>query len=664
MKSASFEPIPVQAPPITEPTVRLLDKIHSPADLKALPESDLAQLAHEVREELIYVMSEANPSGVGGHLGPNLGVVELTIALHRVFNTPKDKFVFDVSHQAYVHKMFTPQGRPGDIKTIRQYEGLNGFMLRTESEHDCYGAGHAGTALSAALGMAAGRDQRGGDENVVCVAGDAAFTCGVSYEALNNVAETTKRLIVVLNDNEWSIAKNVGAMAGYFNRIATHPTYQHLHEQASRFIQMIGGKSAVSLAGKLEAGVKNLLVPSVLFEDLGLRYYGPIDGHDTALLIKTFEFLKTQNEPVLLHILTKKGKGYSPALKQPDKFHGLGKYKLETGETASAALPTYSEYLGDSLANFADNNAKVVAITGAMPSGTGLGRFQKRHPKKYYDVGIAEEHAALFACGLAVQGMQPFLAIYSTFMQRAYDMIIHDMALQNLNVRLCMDRAGLSGDDGPTHHGLFDIGYLRHVPNLAFMQPKDEEEFVDMLWTMANYNEGPIAIRYPRGAGTGAKPKPQPKLLEIGKAEVVRHGSQGAPRVALFGLGGMCAMAEEAADLLEKEGISAAVINPRWIKPMDTGTLEFFARSVEVVCTLEDHVLPNGYGCAVMEHLSEQRITTPVVRLGWPDQFIEHGTIPILRKKHGLTAEALVARVLPLLKKQGSAARPTPVSAA
>ena len=655
MKSASFEPLAVQAPPITEPKVRLLDKIHSPADLKALPESDLGQLAQEVRDELIYVMSESNLSGVGGHLGPNLGVVELTIALHRVFNTPRDKFVFDVSHQAYVHKMFTPQGRPGDIKSIRQYEGLNGFMLRTESEHDCYGAGHAGTALSAALGMAAGRDQRGGDENVVCVAGDAAFTCGVSYEALNNVVETTKRLIVVLNDNEWSIAKNVGAMAGYFNRIATHPTYQHLHEQASRFIQMIGGKNAVSLAGKLEAGVKNLLLPSVLFEDLGLRYYGPIDGHDTALLIKTFEFLKTQNEPVLLHILTKKGKGYSPALQQPDKFHGLGKYKLETGETTAAPLPTYSEYLGDTLANFADNNSKVVAITGAMPSGTGLGRFQKRHPKKYYDVGIAEEHAALFACGLAVQGMQPFLAIYSTFMQRAYDMIIHDMALQNLNVRLCMDRAGLSGDDGPTHHGLFDIGYLRHVPNLAFMQPKDEEEFVDMLWTMANYNEGPIAIRYPRGAGTGAKPKPQPKLLEVGKAEVVRHGGKGAPRVALFGLGGMCTMAEEAADLLEAQGISAAVVNPRWIKPMDTGTLEFFARSVEVICTLEDHVLPNGYGCAVMEHLGEQRIPTPVVRLGWPDQFIEHGTIPILRKKHGLTAEALVARVLPLLKKQAGA---------
>lgn len=642
--------------------MRLLDKIQSPADLKALPESDLGQLAQEVREELIYVMSETNPHSVGGHLGPNLGVVELTIALHRVFTTPKDKFVFDVSHQSYVHKMFTSGSRPAGIETIRQPGGLNGFMLRTESEHDCYGAGHAGTALSAGLGMAVGRDLRGGDESVVVVAGDAAFTCGVSYEALNNVAEATKKFIVVLNDNEWSIAKNVGAMAGYFNRIATNPTYQHLHEQTSRFISMIGGKSALKLASKVEAGVKNLLVPSVIFEDLGLRYYGPIDGHDTALLIQTFEFLKTQEEPVILHILTKKGKGYSPALQQPDKFHGLGKFKLETGETATAALPTFSEILGDTLANFADSNQKIVAITGAMPTGTGLVRFQRRHPDRYYDVGIAEEHAALFACGLAIQGYQPFLTIYSTFMQRAYDMIIHDIALQNLNVRLCMDRAGLSGDDGPTHHGLFDIGYLRHVPNLVHMQPKDEDEFADMLWTMANYHSGPIAIRYPRGAGTGAKPKAQPKLIEIGKAEVVRRASN--PRVAIFGLGSMCAMAEEAADLLEQAGIGAVVINARWIKPLDAGMLEYYANGCEVVCTLEDHVLPNGFGCAVMEHLSEARITTPVVRLAWPDQFIEHGNVAALREHYGLTAKALVARVLPLLEKSKAAPRQQPADAA
>src|SRR6266513_216480 len=618
---------------------RLLDGIRSPADIKALREQDLPQLAQEVRDELIKVLSQT-----GGHLGPNLGVVELTIALHRVFNTPRDRFVMDVSHQGYVHKMFT--GRLDRFHTMRQYGGLNGFLLRTESEHDCYGAGHAGPALSAALGMAVGRDLRGGDEHIVVVAGDAAFTCGISYEALNNVKSHTKRFIVVLNDNEWSIAKNVGAIASYLNAIVTNPTYAHLHDKASGFIKAIAGKTAAHFAHKVEESVKGLLVPSVIFEELGLRYYGPIDGHDIPLLTRTFEFLKRQDEPVLLHILTKKGKGYEPALAKPDKFHGLGKYKIESGETAPAPTPTYSEILGKTLAKFADSNEKIVAITAAMPSGTGLGFFQAQHPTRYFDVGIAEEHAALFACGLATQGLKPFLTIYSTFMQRAYDMIIHDIALQNLNVALCMDRAGLSGDDGPTHHGLFDIGYLRHVPNFVHMQPKDEDEFIDMLWTIANYDAGPIAIRYPRGAGTGAVPKASPKLLEIGKAEVVKHGRD----VAIFGLGNMFEVAEEAARKLEEKGISVALINPRWIKPMDTGTLEFFARSVEVACTIEDHVLHNGFGCAVMEHLHSQMSNTPVVRVGWPCQFVKHGTIPILQKKHGITADALVEKVLPLLQ--------------
>ncbi len=626
------------------PGAHLLKGIHSPADIKALHENDLPQLAQEVREELISVLSRT-----GGHLGPNLGVVELTIALHRVFETPKDKFVFDVSHQGYVHKMFT--GRLDRIGTMRQYEGLNGFLLRTESEHDSYGAGHAGTAISAGLGMAVGRDLRGTNEDVVVVAGDAAFTCGISYEALNNAKSQTKRFIVVLNDNEWSIAKNVGAIASYLNNIVANPTYAGLHDKARRFVEAIAGKTAVHLAHKLEEGVKNLLVPSVIFEELGMRYYGPIDGHDIPLLIRTFEFLKTQDEPVLLHILTKKGKGYEPAIAKPDKFHGLGKYKVESGETAASPTPTYSEYMGQTLAKFADSNQKIVAITAAMPSGTGLGIFQAQHPTRYFDVGIAEEHAALFACGMATQGLKPFLTIYSTFMQRAYDMIIHDIALQNLNVALCMDRAGLSGDDGPTHHGLFDIGYLRHIPNIVHMQPKDEDEFIDMLWTMANYNSGPIAIRYPRGIGTGAQPKPAPKLLEIGKAEVVQHGRD----VAIFGLGNMFEVAAEAARILEEQGISVALINPRWIKPLDTGTLEFFARSVQVVATLEDHVLHNGFGCAAMEHLHTQMIHTPVVRIGWPDQFIEHGTIPILRKKHGLTATALVEKILPLLTRRGHA---------
>ncbi len=627
MKSASSDR-PSSVSPI-------LDTIRSPGDVKAIPADRLPEFAAEIRALLIEALSRT-----GGHLGPNLGVVELTIALHRVFSTPDDKFVFDVSHQGYVHKLLT--GRRDRISTIRQYGGLNGFLLRTESEHDCYGAGHAGTALSAGLGMAKARDLAGAGENVVVVAGDAAFTCGVSFEALNNIAQTTRRFIVVLNDNEWSIAKNVGAIAGYFNRIATHPAFAHIHAQAARFVEQIGGKAARKLVGKMEEGVKNLILPSVIFEELGLRYYGPIDGHDIPLLIQTFEFLKKQEEPVLLHILTQKGKGYAPALEKPDKFHGLGSFKADTGETAAAPLPTYSQILGETLAKFAEKDDKITAITGAMPSGTGLGIFQKACPGRYFDVGIAEEHAALFACGLATRGFKPFLAIYSTFMQRAYDMIIHDMALQNLPVALCMDRAGLSGDDGPTHHGLFDIGYLRHIPNLVHMQPKDEEEFVHMLWTMAHHQAGPIAIRYPRGAGTGATLPAKPILLEIGKAETVREGD----RVALFGLGALFPMALETADLLAKQGISAAVINPRWIKPLDTETIVAFAKKSEVLCTFEDHVLHNGFGAGVIEHLNDAGIATPVVRIGWPDQFIEHGTVEILRAKHGLTATAAVEKIL------------------
>jgi len=617
---------------------RLIDGIDSPDDLKRLPEEDLPRLAAEIREELIGTLAET-----GGHLGPNLGVVELTIALHRVFDTPADRILFDVSHQGYVHKILT--GRRGRMSTMRQHGGLNGFLLRGESDHDCYGAGHAGTALSAALGMAAARDMNGGSEHVVAVAGDAAFTCGVSYEALNNVAETTRRFLVVLNDNQWSIARNTGAIAEHLNRIATSPAYEHLHDQAARFVEWIGGKSARKLAHKIKSGVKQIIGPGVIFENLGLRYFGPIDGHDIPLLIRTFEFLKTLNEPVILHILTKKGLGYPPAMAKPDKFHGLGKYQPDTGETDTAGTPTYSELFGRTLADFADHNRKIVAVTAAMPNGTGLVQFATRHADRFYDVGIAEEHAAIFAAGMATRGMKPFVAIYSTFMQRAFDMIVHDIALQNLNVCLCMDRAGLSGDDGPTHHGLFDIAYLRSIPGITAMQPKDEEEFVDMLWTMTNHHEGPVAIRYPRGAGTGAVPKSSPRILEIGKSEVLRHGTD----VALFGLGNFCAVALEAADLLEKAGIKAAVINPRWIKPLDTGTLEFFARGTRLVCTLEDHAVTGGFGSAVAEHLSEAGITTPLVRVGWPDQFIEHGSVAILRKKYGMTAEATAERILKAL---------------
>lgn len=621
-----------------------LPAIKSSADLKALPLEQLPALAENIRQTLITTLSRT-----GGHLGPNLGVVELTIALHYVFNTPEDHLVFDVSHQGYVHKMIT--GRWDQIPTIRQHEGLNGFLLRTESEHDCYGAGHAGTALGAALGMAVGRDLRGSDEHVVCVAGDAAFTCGPVFEALNNVAAHTDRLIVVLNDNEWSIDRNVGAIAKYLTAIATHPGYATLHQNAADFVEKLLGKGVRRWAGKVEESAKGLLLPnraeavsrtSVLFEEFGFRYYGPMDGHDTALLIKTFEFLKTQREPVLLHIITEKGRGYKPALDDPGKFHGLGKYNIETGETPPAATPTYSAIFARSITDFAKEDPKIVAITAAMPGGTGLSVFKKEIPERYFDVGIAEEHAALFACGLATQGLKPFLTIYSTFMQRAYDMVIHDMAIQQLPVRICMDRGGLSGDDGPTHHGLFDIGYLRHIPNLVHMQPKDEDEFVDMLWTMAQYDRGPIAIRYPRGSGVGAKPKEKPVLLQIGRAEVVAADGE----VALLGLGAMFELAVETRRLLAAQGISAALVNPRWIKPLDGEVLERFGRQCRVLCTLEDHVLHNGFGCAVIEHLHDAGITTPVVRIGWPDRFIEHGSVPLLRQRHGVTAENAVEKIL------------------
>ena len=613
----------------------LLDGIKGPADVKKLEIEQLPELAQEIREKLISCLAVT-----GGHLGPNLGVVELTIALHYVFETPEDNFVFDVSHQGYVHKMLT--GRADKIDTIRTYEGLNGFLLRTESEHDCYGAGHAGTAVSAALGMAKARDLNGEDSNVIAVAGDAAFTCGPTLEALNNVQSATKKFICVLNDNEWSIDRNVGALAKYFNALQTHSTYSDVRKKASEFIEKMVGKGARDLAHKVERNAKNLLFPSVIFEKFGLRYFGPIDGHDIELLISTFQHLKKETEPVILHIITEKGRGYDPALAKPGKFHGLGPYKVEDGSTAATEHPTYSEIFGRAVTDFAKKDEKMVAITAAMPGGTKLEIFKQEIPERYFDVGIAEEHAALYACGLATKGIKPFLAIYSTFMQRAYDMIIHDMALQKLPVRLCMDRGGLSGDDGPTHHGLFDIGYLRPVPDLVHMQPKDEEEFVDMLWTMANYEDGPIAIRYPRGAGTGAKPKETPVIMEIGQAEVVSKGTD----VALIGLGDMFSVAEETKRQLEEKGLSVTLINPRWIKPLDALTLSDAARDCQVVCTFEDHVLINGFGLSVIELLEDQSINTPVERIGWPDDFVEHGKPEILREKHGMTAEAAVEKIL------------------
>ncbi len=620
----------------------ILDRIESPADVKQLSLPELDQLAAEIREELISVLSVN-----GGHLGPNLCVVELTLAMHYVFNTPTDHFLFDVSHQAYVHKLLT--GRRRQFRTIRTPGGLNGFMLRTESPHDCYGAGHAGTALSAALGMAVARDKIGGGEHVVAVAGDAAFTCGITYEALNNIAHHTKRMVVVLNDNKWSIDKNVGAIATYLNKIVTNPKYDYLHERAGKFVEKLAGKSALQMARRAEEAAKSMLLPSVIFEELGLKYYGPIDGHDIGTLIKTFEFLKAQERPILLHVLTQKGKGFEPAIQKQKKFHGLGPFDPETGETKPLSRRTYSEVFADTLVKLANVNPKLVAITAAMPNGTGLDRFQPHHPDKYFDVGIAEEHAVLFAAGLAAKGMKPFCTIYSTFLQRAFDPIVHDVCLQNLPVVFCMDRGGLSADDGPTHHGLFDISYLRGIPNIIHMVPKDEDELADMMFTAMHW-DGPIAIRYPRGTGPGVPVKDVPKAIPIGKSELLQHGEH--DRVAIFALGALVPMGLELALRLENEGISAAVINARFTKPVDTEMLEFYASSVEAIVTLEDHVLCGGFGSAVLEELNKLQIATPVVRIGWPDQFIEHGKQDALRAKYGVSVEAALTKLRPLLAAQ------------
>ena len=634
---------------------RYLDMVDHPAHVKKLTVKQLEKLAEELREELIRGLANH-----GGHLGPNLGVVELTVALHRVFETPKDKFVWDVSHQSYVHKLLT--GRKDRFRTIRTTDGLNGFALRTESEHDCYGAGHAGTALSAALGMAAARDRQGSKENVVCVFGDAALTNGISFEALNNIAQTTKKFIGILNDNEWSIAKNVGAISSYLNKLITNPGYNRITRDLQKFIaKMPTGKLALRLGLKGQEALKGTVTQvalehneetldsdgrggfgsSLVFEEFGIRYLGPIDGHDLPLLVETLEFAKTCDQPIVIHLITKKGKGFRAALKHPEKFHGTGPYNPDTGESLPpkpSTPPKYQDVFGQTMVKICQKDTTVVGITAAMPSGTGLGALEKAMPERYYDVGIAEEHAVLFAAGMASMGQRPVCAIYSTFLQRAYDMIVHDVALQNLPVTFCMDRAGLSANDGPTHHGLFDIAYLNCVPGIIAMAPSNEDELADMMFTATHQNQ-PTFIRYPRGNGEGVEVKNQPTLIEIGKAEVLQNFSNNEkPRVAFFALGPMRAIANAAIGELGAENIDAAIINPRFTKPIDGGTTEFFAEAAEVVVTIEDHVLRGGYGSIVRDHLAECGITTPMVRIGWPDQFIEHASsVDYLRDKHGLT---------------------------
>jgi len=661
---------------------RYLDMVDDPTHVKKLNIEQLQALAEEIRHELITVLAKN-----GGHLGPNLGVVELTLALHHVFSTPHDKFVWDVSHQSYVHKLLT--GRKNRFHTIRTTDGLCGFSLRTESEHDCYGAAHAGTALSAALGIAAARDQRGSDENVVAIFGDAALTNGISFEALNNISHTTKRFIGILNDNEWSIAKNVGAIAGYLNKLITHPRYNRLQKDFVRLIRRLPkGEIALMLAHKAEEGFKGAVTEvtleqslenmdadgrggfgsSLIFEEMGLRYLGPIDGHDLPMLLNCLEFARNYDRPIVLHVMTKKGKGYDVAIQQPEKFHGTGPYDIQTGAGPAAkpgTPPNWQDVFGQTMVKLCQKDSSVVGITAAMPSGTSLKLLEKAMPNRYYDVGIAEEHAVLFAAGMATMGFHPVCAIYSTFLQRAYDCIIHDVALQDLPVIFCMDRAGLSANDGATHHGLFDLSFLRCVPNVIVMAPKDEDELVDMMFT-ATHEKHATFIRYPRGAAEGVPIKDQPKLLEIGKAEVIQRFSQNRGRkIAFFALGNMQRLARAAIEQLTREGFECALINPRFVKPLDAGTTEFFARAADVLVTMEDHVLQGGYGSAVLEFLGEKRLTTPVVRIAWPDQFIEHASsVDYLREKYGLTVANTVSKVkAEFAAAPASAERPSMITA-
>lgn len=621
----------------------LLKSIKSPDDVKRLPFVALSPLADQVRAKIIEVVAQN-----GGHLGPNLGVVELTIALHRVFSTPHDLFTFDVAHQGYVHKLLTGRNGP-EFSKLRKTGGVSGFLMRHESKHDAYGAGHAGTALSAALGMAVARDRTGEkNRHVVAVLGDAAFTCGITMEALNNVRASTNRLIVILNDNKWSISKNVGALSHYFNELITSRTYNQVNNVLGRFLNKIpGGRFLTRIGSKLKKETKDVLSSSSFFENYGLRYIGPIDGHNLKELVQYLEFCKELDEPVLLHVVTEKGRGCPFALENPEKFHGAGPFNPETGKASPAkqgCVPKYQDVFGEAMVRFAKEDPKVIGITAATAPGTSLSLLAKEVPEQFFDVGIAEEHAALFAAGLATQGFTPVFAVYSTFLQRAYDPVIHDICLQRLPVVFCLDRAGLSSpDDGPTHHGIFDFSVLRSIPHAVIMQPSNEDELVDMMYTGLKLN-APVFIRYPKGKGIGVEIKAIPALISVGKAEVVAEGDD----IAIWALGPTLQDALAIAHFLKLEaGLSVSVVNARFVKPLDVELLKAQCERVRLVVTLEDNVAIGGFGGAVLEALQENGILMHLERIGWPDKFIEHASsVDDIKKDNELDVASLVRRIL------------------
>ena len=614
----------------------ILDTINSPADLRQVPEAELPKLVDELRETIIETVSKT-----GGHLAPSLGVVDLTVALHYAFDTPKDKIIWDVGHQAYAHKLLT--GRRDRFKTLRQYGGISGFPKREESHYDNFNVGHASTSISAALGMASARDIKGEDFRVIAVIGDGSISAGLAFEGLNQAGHLKKNMIVILNDNEMSISPNVGALSAYLNRMMTGNFYTKLRQETKNFLQNIPrvGESMFNIAKKAEESIKGFMAPGLLFEELGFQYVGPIDGHRMDHLLETFRNIKNFTWPVLVHVITKKGKGCEFAECNPSQFHGTPPFDPETGKAVAKKqkVMSYTEVFGQTMVTLAEDNDKVVAITAAMSDGTGLEQFATQYPDRFFDVGIAESHGVTFACGLAAEGMRPVAAIYSTFMQRAYDQVMHDLCLQNLPVTLALDRAGLVGEDGPTHHGVFDISYLRHLPNMVIMAPKDENELQHMLKTALEYN-GPAALRYPRGTGLGVPMDQELKLLSIGKGEILQDGND----LAIIAIGNMVKPAQVAGELLKAAGISAAVVNARFVKPLDEELILRLAKRTGRIVTVEEHALQGGFGSAVLECIEDNRLSAvKVLRIGLPDRFIEHGPQAVLRQKYGLDADGIFA---------------------
>lgn len=622
----------------------LLDRIDSPRDIKLLSRKQLKTLAHEIRQRILDVVSKN-----GGHLGSSLGVVELTLALHYVYNAPYDKIIIDTGHQCYPHKLIT--GRRASFRTLRQYKGISGFCNIEESEYDVFGAGHTSTGISAALGIAKARDLKGERHKIAVIVGDGALTAGMAFEGLNNAGNSKTDILIILNDNKMSISPNVGALSNYLNKIVLHSGYFSLRKKTEAFLSRVPGIGAEG-ANKLikaEERLRTLATQGIFFESMGFQYFGPIDGHSLDELIPALQNVAHLKGPVLLHVKTEKGKGYAFAENGIEKFHGMSPFDPVNGQKyITTANPTYTDVFAGALARIAEKDKRVVAVTAAMKGGTGLSKFEKRFPDRIIDVGIAEQHAVTYAAGLAVSGMKPVCAIYSTFMQRAYDQIIHDVCLQNLGVIFALDRAGLVGDDGPTHNGPFDIAYLRAIPNITIMVPKDENELQHMLYT-ATLAEGPCALRYPRGNGIGAPVEQEFRKLDIGKGELLEKGMGEGTELLILGVGPIL---YDAIDAVKELKCNAAVINARFVKPLDEGLILKYAKKIKNIVTLEEGTVNGGFGSAVIELLEDRKINANVKRIGVPDKFIEHGKPEIQKRLAGIDKESIKRAIAEMLSKK------------